>query len=104
MPPGRGRGGPKPLELVQQGPAPRHQAARRRLREARSAVEQAELNLGKTRLAAPAEGLSDPELRGGRDGPPATRLNSGGPKKPWVEVFVPEPRSGRCIWGCLTSR
>ena len=90
------------LELVRQGPrAEDIQAARRRLREARSAVEQAELNLCKTRLAAPAEALvltRNFEV-GEMVQPGQPVLTLADLKKPWVEIFVPEPEIGQVHLG-----
>ncbi len=86
------------LKLVEEGPRVEEiQAARRRLREARSAVEQAELNLGKTRLLAPAEGLvltRNFEV-GEMVQPGQPVLTLADLQMPWVEVFVPEPEIGR---------
>jgi multidrug resistance efflux pump len=96
------RGTRQEMELVRQGPrAEDIQAARRRLREARSAVEQAELNLCKTRLAAPAEALvltRNFEV-GEMVQPGQPVLTLADLKKPWVEIFVPEPEIGQVHLG-----
>ncbi len=85
------------LDLVRQGPRTEDlQAARRKLQEARAAVQQAALNLGKTRLAAPAEGLvltRNYEV-GEMVQPGQPVLTLADLQKPWVEVFVPEPEIG----------
>ncbi len=85
-------------DLVRQGPRVEDvQAGRRRLQEARAAVQQATLNLGKTRLAAPAGGLvltRNYEV-GEMVQPGQPVLTLADLQKPWVEVFVPEPEIGR---------